>query len=122
MVDDSTIYYASRVLIWRRVLDCPYQQLDRVLASFNVYDFKRCFDYVEHLCLLSTHPAGVLCIFLSKVHQLVCQTLDDIDLCFLQPLMLMPAKCDWDDGRLEVNDRFESGIIYLDIDHVPLME
>src|ERR671925_720142 len=122
MVDDSTIYYASRVLIWRRVLDCPYQQLDRVLASFNVYDFKCCLDYVKHLCLLSTHPAGVLSIFLSKVHQFVCQTLDDIDFCFLQALMLVPAKRDRDDSRLKINDRFEAWVFYLDIDHVPLAE
>src|SRR5919202_2084665 len=36
--------------------------------------------------------------------------------------MLMPTKRDWDYGRLEVNDGFKAGVIYLDITHVPLVK
>ena len=99
MINNATIDYTGCILIRRDVLDCSYQQTSTGFLLVSRYIISSAvLTILQYPHLFATHSTSILCIFLAKMHHVICQSFYYVYFSLFQSLMFMPSKGNRDYG------------------------
>ena len=114
MVNYASVAYACGVFAWRGVFYCFYKDFDGVFSSAQIDYFKSLFYDVCGF--------GFFARVLSRSHEAVYESFDNVDACFAEALMLMASHAVGCGHGCQVEVSLESYIFDLNVFEAPFLE